>query len=495
MSIEEIAAFAKRKGFVFPSGEIYGSLSGFWDYGPLGTELKRNIERELWDFFVRSREDIVGIDGSIVTHPSVWKASGHLDSFTDPLVRCKRCGKRYRADKLIEDELGLRVDGVSPEKMERMIREKTLKCPECSGDLGSVRAFNLMFSTEVGPTGTRAYLRPETAQLIFTNFELVQRAARKKLPFGIAQLGKAFRNEISPRNFLMRSREFTQFEIEFFVHPEKMDECPCFGEVESLRVWVFSRRHQKGGEPERMTVGEAVDSGIFGSRWHAYWLGKFCEFFTRLGLDPDRLRLRQHLEEELSHYAEDTWDIEYRFPFGWREIHGCANRTDFDLKRHSEVSGKELAYFDQESGKRIVPYVIEPSQGVDRLFLALLFEAYTREEERTVLRLKPFLAPYVLAVFPLVKRDGLPEKAREIFSELSTCFPCFYDESGSIGRRYRRMDEIGTPFCVTVDGETLENGTVTLRERDSMEQKRVRIGDLKKVLSELIRGKSFSELP
>jgi len=402
-------------------------------------------------------------------------------------VECTRCRKKFRADKLIEDTLGIRVDGLSLEKMNEIIKKDRLSCPSCKNGLSAVKTFNLMFKTHVGPfedENSIAYLRPETAQSIFVNFSLVRRSSRMKLPFGIAQIGRAFRNEISPRNFLMRCREFTQFEIEFFVHPERLDECPFFNEVAEHTVNVYSREHQKRGEPEKMKIAEAFESGIFQTKWHAYWLGAFHRFFIDLGLSPENLRLRQHLEDELSHYASDTWDIEYRFPFGWREIHGCANRTDFDLKQHMKESGADLCYFDEESGK-VVPHVIEPSQGIDRLFLALLFEGYKKENGRTVLKIKPFLAPVKVGIFPLVNREGMPETARKIASELGEVFPVFYDESGSIGRRYRRMDEVGTPFCITVDGQTLEDGTVTVRERDSMKQVRVKISELKKYLSEL----------
>ncbi len=488
VSIEEIAAFAKRKGFVFPSSEIYGSLAGFWDYGPLGVELKRKIVNELWKNFVTGRSDVVGIEGSIIGHPSVWQASGHVKSFTDPLVECKKCKSRFRADTLIEEALGISVDGLSMEKMNDIIKKDNIKCPKCGNGLEAAKTFNLMFKTHVGSVEdeSAAYLRPETAQSIFINYEQVQRTARLKLPFGIAQVGKAFRNEISPRNFLFRSREFEIFEIEYFLHPQKLDDCSDFKHVEGYELLIYSREEQKNKKnAKKMKIGEAFKKGIFKTKWHAYWLGQFHKFFCSLGISSEKLRLRQHLEEELSHYASDTWDIEYKFPFGWKEIHGCANRTDYDLKQHMKESGKDLQYFDEETKEKIMPYVIEPSQGIDRALLALLIDAYFEEKERIVLKLHPKLAPVEIGIFPLVNREGMPEKAKEIFNLLRG-FSCFYDDSGSVGRRYRRMDEIGTPFCVTIDGDTLKKGTVTVRDRDSMKQICVSEKDLAETLKKLI---------
>lgn len=489
VTIDEIAAFAKRKGFVFPNSEIYGGLAGFWDYGPLGVELKRNIQNELWNSFVIQREDVVGIEGSTISHASVWKASGHVNSFTDPLVECKKCKNRFRADKLIEDELKLIVDGLSIEKMNEIIKKHKLKCPKCKNGLTAAKTFNLMFKTFIGPVedeSSIAFLRPETAQSIFVDYELTQRTSRKKLPFGIAQVGKAFRNEISPRNFLIRAREFEIFEIEYFIHPKKLDDCIYFDEIADYELLIYSTKEQEKGKPVKMKVKDALNKKIFKTKWHAYWLAKFHNFFSSLGLNPEKLRLRQHLGEELSHYASDTWDIEYEFPFGWREITGVANRTDFDLKQHMKESKKDLKYFDEQTKEKVIPHVIEPSQGIDRAFLTFLIDAYEEEKERIVLRLNPKLAPIKVAIFPLVNRDNMPEKAKEIFNLLKNEFYSFYDESGSIGRRYRRMDESGTAFCITIDTDTLKNNTVTLRDRDSMKQVRVDIKDLKEILKKLI---------
>lgn len=494
ITIDEIAAFAKRKGFVFPSSEIYGSLAGFWDYGPLGVEMKRNIVNELWKNFVTGRKDIVGIDGSIITHLNVWKASGHVKSFTDSLVECKKCKSRFRADSLIEETLGISVDGLSLERMNEIIIKDKIKCPKCGNGLEAAKTFNLMFKTHVGPEGeTEAYLRPETAQSIFINYEQVQRTARLKLPFGIAQVGKAFRNEISPRNFLFRSREFEMFEIEFFLHPDKLDEC-SLRDMEDYELLIFSREEQKNKkEAVKISVANAIKKKIFKTKWHAYWLAQFHKFFCSLGIDSEKLRLRQHLEEELSHYASDTWDIEYCFPFGWKEIHGCANRTDFDLRQHMKESGKDLQYFDEQTQQKIIPHVIEPSQGIDRLFLAFLIDAYQKEKERTVLKIHPILAPIKIGVFPLVNREGMPEKAEKIFEELRKEFSCFYDDSGSIGRRYARQDEAGTPFCITIDGETIKKGIVTIRDRGSMKQISVKTENLADTIRKLMAGEKFEK--
>jgi len=422
-AMKEIASLCKRRGLIFQSSEIYGGLKGCWDYGPFGVELKRNVCDAWWESIVTWRDDVVGIDASILMNREVWVASGHVEGFTDPMVDCRECKRRFRADDLEEEA-----------------------CPECGGELTPARRFNLMLKTFVGPvedSSTETYLRPETAQGIFVNFGIVQTTSRSKLPFGIAQIGKSFRNEITPRNFTFRTVEFSQMELEFFVHPDE------------------SRK------------------------WYEYWKEERFSWYRRLGISTENLRLREHGPDELAHYALSCVDIEYRFPFGFAELEGIANRTDYDLGRHIEHSGKktDLTYFDEEKKERIVPYVIEPSAGVDRSVLAFICEAYAvekaptadgGEEERAVLKFHPRLAPVKVAVLPLVKRDGMPEIARSIYDRLKKSFACFYDEKSSIGRRYRRQDEIGTPYCVTVDSETLENGTVTIRFRDTMKQERVR---------------------
>ena len=438
---------------------------------------------------VYENSNILGIGGAIITHPKVWEASGHASQFVDYLVKCKKCGQNFRADHLIEDIL---KKNVKPDKkeIEEIIRENNLRCPKCKGELGEVKEFNLMFKIKVGPEGGQiSYLRPETAQLIYINFKNILDTGRQKIPFGIAQIGKAFRNEISPRDFLFRMREFEQMEIEYFVHPDKINECPYLTkEILDYKLNVYSAEMQKcNKEMERMRVEDALKKGIITTAWHAYWLAVFYRWLVELGLNPERLRIRQHLPEERSHYARDTWDIEYLFPFGWKEIHGMSNRSDYDLKQHMKFSGKDLSYFDDEERKKVIPHVIEPSQGVDRLFLALLIDAYTQEEDRVVLKLHPKLAPYKVGVFPLVSRDGLDEIAKGVYERLKNEFTCFYDEKGSIGRRYARQDEIGTPFCVTVDYQTKEDNTVTIRDRDTKQQIRVKIERLEEVLRKLIR--------
>ena len=472
VTLGELQKFLMEKAIIFPTAELYGGMAGFFDYGPLGVELKRAVKQEWWNWFVRGREDVVGMDGCVITHPKVWEASGHTKAFHDPLVECKKCKNRFRADHLVEDRLKINVDGLELKELEKLIGDNQIKCPRCGGELVEPKQFNLMFSTQVGAVaGNVAYLRPETAQLIFVDFPRVYKASRASLPFGIAQVGKAFRNEISPRNFVFRSREFEQMELEFFINPKS--EPPEIPEVEA-QVWT--RKAQPGGEPTRMSFREMVKKGIT-SGWHAYWLAQSWLFFLNLGLDPKDLRLRQHTKEELSHYSQDTWDVEFHYPFGWKELAGIANRTDYDLKQHARFSGRDLSV--PEGEKKLYPWVIEPSFGVDRLVLALLAGGWYRDGERQVLRLKGSLAPIQVAVFPLVNKDGMPEKAREIYRELSSCFRAFYDEKGSIGRRYRRQDSIGTPLCVTVDGQTLEDGTVTVRDRDSMDQRRVKVEELK----------------
>jgi glycyl-tRNA synthetase len=412
-----IVSLCKRRGFIFQSSEIYGGLNSCWDYGPLGVELKRNVKEAWWRAMVHGRRDIVGLDASILMHPDVWKASGHLSGFTDPLVDCKQCKERFRADHLTDLK----------------------KCPKCGGQLTEVRKFNLMFKTFMGPvedSSATVYLRPETAQGIFVNFLNVQQAARLKPPFGIAQIGKSFRNEITPGNFTYRTREFEQMEMEFFVPP-------------------------------------AEDA-----QWYDYWKKTRFDWYVSNGLKAENLRMRDHAKDELAHYAKACCDVEYNFPFGWSELEGIANRTDFDLKQHSEHSGKPLAFFDEETKQHYFPYVIEPAAGADRATLAFLVDSYAMEGEgkdaRTVLRLHPSLAPIKVAVLPLVKKDGMPEKAEKIYADLlKNSVRSFYDQASSIGRRYARQDEAGTPFCVTIDNQTLQDDTVTIRERDSRAQYRV----------------------
>ncbi len=477
-----MAAFCNRRGFVFPNSSIYGNLSGFYDYGPLGVEMKNNIKQLWWKEFIQSRDDVVGIDGAVITVPKVWEASGHLSSFNDPLVECKDCHARLRADHVVEDATHIKTDGMSKEELDNLIKKHKVRCPKCGGKLGNVTLFNQMLSTNIGPVaGNTAYLRPETAQSIFVDYKSVMDSTRLSPPFGIGQIGKAFRNEISPRNFLFRLREFEQAEIEYFVLESQKNKCPYFDEVSLIEINVLSEKKQKEGvdEGETISVKSALKQGVFTTEWHAYWTAIFYRWYLNLGIEPSKLRVRQHVKEELSHYSSGTVDIEYRFPFGWKEIQGIADRSNYDLSQHQKFSGKNLEYFDEKTKKKEILHVAaEPSAGIDRLFLTFIFDSLVQEKERLVLKINPKLAPYKVAVFPLVKKPELVKKARELHNRLKHIVNSFYDEKGSIGRRYRRQDEIGTPFCITIDFDTLEDDTVTIRDRDTMEQKRVKIDEV-----------------
>lgn len=457
--LKDITALAKRRGFVFPGSEIYGGLSNTFDYGPYGSELLRNIKDSWWKAFVHDREDVVGLDSSILLHPRVWEASGHVGSFNDPLMDCKNCKARFRVDSFFEEQLGLSDLGTLDLTGLKAIFEKKsaeLQCLQCGkkGEFTEPRQFNLMFSTRMGSVSgsdQEVFLRPETAQGIFINFKQIVDTCRVRIPFGVAQIGKSFRNEIVARQFVFRTREFEQLEMEFFCEPG--------------------------------TQGE----------WFDYWKEFMHKWLLDLGLKAENIRLREHDAEELSHYSDRTMDIEYKFPFGWGELWGLASRTDFDLKRHAEFSGKNLEYIDQDAGKRYLPYVVEPALGLNRLFLAILCDSYDVEEpgtkdQRVVLRLHPRLAPVKAGIFPLQKKDGLPELAREIYRDLAAVFPVDFDSSGAIGKRYYRQDELGTPFCITVDYQSKEDGTVTVRERDSKKQERVPKNVLREYLTKQIKG-------
>ena len=453
LTMDKLVALCKNRGFVFPGSEIYGGLANTWDYGPLGVALKNNVKAAWWKKFVTESPYNVGVDCAILMNPTTWQASGHLGGFSDPLMDCKSCKTRHRADNLIEDYMKKKgieenIAGWTDEQMENYIREKGILCPVCGkGDFTSIRKFNLMFKTFQGVTEDSAstiYLRPETAQGIFVNFKNVQRTTRKRVPFGIGQIGKSFRNEITPGNFIFRVREFEQMELEFFCKP--------------------------GTDLE----------------WFAYWR-KFChDWLLGLGIKDENLRLRDHDPEELCFYSKATTDFEFLFPFGWGELWGVADRTDYDLTQHINTSGKDLSYTDPVTNEKYVPYVIEPSLGVERMVLALLCNAYDEEEvdgeTRVVMRFAPAIAPVKVAVLPLQKQLG--EKAEAIYFDLAKHFPCEYDLSGSIGKRYRRQDEIGTPFCVTVDFDTLEDNTVTVRERDTMSQVRIPVENLRAYIEE-----------
>jgi glycyl-tRNA synthetase len=480
INIEEMSVFCKRKGFVYPSAEIYGGLSGFWDYGHLGVELNNNIKKEWWKFHVQTREDIVGIYGSIITNPKVWKASGHIDSFSDVIAICKKCKKPNKFDKF-------------------ELQKDSLKCPLCGGEIdkSGARDLNMMMTTQVGPdpeTSILSYLRPETAQLIFINFKNILENARMKLPFGIAQIGKSFRNEIAPRDFLFRCREFEQMEIEYFINPE--EKIPY--EIPDVEMLVYSSEMQQNNSPpEKMKLKEAFEKGIIKTDWHAYWLGQEFLWFTSLGANPDKFRVRQHVSDEKSHYAIDTWDFEYEFPFGWKELHGMANRGDYDLKQHEKYSGKDLKVFDEKTKKKFLPHVVcEPSQGVERAFLVFMFDAYYYDEKRQniVLKLHPKLSPVKAAIFPLVKTDeNLVKIAKNAYRELKKDFNVIYDDSGSVGRRYARQDEAGTPFCITIDSDSFKNKDVTIRNRNDTKQIRVKTENIKDVITRLINNETEFE--
>jgi len=460
--------------------------------------LKNNIKAEWWNYHVKQRDDVVGIDGSIITHPKVWEASGHVESFEDVMLTCSKCKERIRADNFIEEKLKVNVEGLDSEKIGKIINKNKLNCPKCGSSFEDIKNFNLMFETSVGPTSNSvSYLRPETAQVIFTDFKLVVDNARLKLPFGIAQIGKGFRNEISPRDFLFRCREFDMMEIEYFVHPDKAGECPFVKEVESYELnFLSAEMQEKNKKPQKIKVKDTIKKKLI-SEWIAYWLATEQRWFTNLGANPDNFRVRQHLKEEKSHYAADTWDLEYNFPFGWKELEGISNRTDFDLKQQMKFSGKDLSIFDEETKKKIIPHVIaEPSLGVERAFLVFMFNAYNdKKRGNVVLKLHPKLAPVSVAVFPLVSnKQSLTKKAKEVYNSLKSYFNVFYDSGGSIGRRYARQDEIGTPLCITVDFDSIKKNDVTIRERDTTKQVRVKIKDLGHKIWEYMNSIKFENL-
>ncbi len=499
LTIDEMATFCKAKGFVYPNSEIYGGMAGFFDYGPLGSELKKNIKDAWWKFYVQQRDDVVGIDGSIITHPKVWVASGHVGCFSDVLVECRKCHKRERADQLVADATKISTDGMKADQLAQEIKNHNIKCPSCKGDFSDPSSFNLMFKTYVGPKESEenvAYLRPETAQLMFADFKQVVETSRVKLPFGIAQMGKAFRNEIAPRNFLFRCREFEQMEIEYFIHPKKYDDCPYIDEVIDTELVIYSAEMQeKNSEPIKMPIKDALKKGIIKSPWHAFWLASGYLWFTSLGAKAENFRIRQHGKDERAHYSKDCWDLEYKFPFGFKELQGIADRSDFDLQQHIKHSGRDLSLFDEESKEKIVPHVVaEPSLGVDRTFLVFLFDAYEYDEKRgnVVLHLHPKLSPTKVLIAPLVNK--LDEKAKEVYLQLKKEFVCQYDKSGSIGRRYARADEIGIPVSVTIDFDTLNDQTVTIRDRETTKQARIKISELKQKINDFFSGKNFESL-
>ena len=541
--IDAVINLCSRRGLVFPNSEIYSPLGGFFDYAHYGLELKRKIEASWWSFFVKQRDDVVGLDGAIISSSKVWRASGHLENFVDPLVECQKCRSQFRADQLIQKELKLDVEGLDKQTLTKLVKEHKLKCENCKGELAEISSFNLMFKTNVGPEDTvniltckkcswpvpflpvrkqgqwimepipsipcskggehdcsgsptysysiprePVYLRPETAQTIFADFKTIANFARKKLPFGIAQVGKAFRNEISPRNFLFRAREFEQMELEYFLNPGKK---PSFrADRLKLKIKALSTKSQESKSPqmEETTLGELVKEKTISSEWIAYWIGETLYWLESIGLNGKNLRIRQHVKTELSHYSSETWDFEYDYPeWGWKEIIGIADRGNFDLTQQQTASKKDLTFFDEETKAKILPNVVEPSFGLDRLFFTLLVDAFHSDGEKTVLKLGSSIAPVQCAVFPLMGKDKLDEKAKEVFAVLKAAgLDCEYDEAGSIGKRYARHDEVGTPFCITIDYDSLEKNDVTVRVRDSGEQKRVAIKELASDLRKML---------
>lgn len=436
--MDKIVSLCKRRGYVYPSSEIYGGLNSCWDYGPLGAELKRNIKNFWWDAMTNRRDDIEGLDSSILMSPKIWEASGHIENFTDPMIDCKICKGRFRADQL---------------EFARCMKKPSKTPLECGGEFTEARNFNLMFKTFMGPLEDDSaviHLRPETAQGIYVNFLNVKNSSRQKVPFGIAQIGKAFRNEITPGNFIFRTREFEQMEMQYFVHPDE------------------------------------------DQKWFDYWREQRWKYYLELGLDEDKLRWHEHGPDDLAHYAKAAYDVEYLFPFGWQELEGVHNRTDFDLSRHMEHSGKDMRYFDERFTEKFIPYIIETSAGCDRTLLTVLVNGYDEVEikgdTRVFLRLSPKIAPIKAAILPLVKKDGMPEVADKLYRELKKKFKVFYDHAGAIGRRYARMDEAGTPYCITIDGQTLEDQTVTVRDRDTMENPRMALDKVEAFLAEKVLG-------
>ena len=453
--MDKIVSLAKRRGFVFPGSEIYGGLANTWDYGPIGVELKNNIKQTWWKFFVKSREDVVGIDAAILMNSRVWETSGHVAGFNDALVDCRACKARVRADHLIEDSLNMKAEGMTPEDMTKLIEENDIKCPVCGKkDFTDARKFGLMFKTFQGVTEEDKniiYLRPETAQAMFVNFKNVLNSTHKKIPFGIAQIGKSFRNEITPGNFIFRTVEFEQMELEYFIDEKNWEES------------------------------------------FEYWQKEMAGWLDHIGIKKENYSVREHDKDELSHYSKKTIDFEYDFPFGTKELYGLAYRTNFDLMNHQNSSGQNMEYFDTEDNRKYIPHVIEPTFGVDRTFLATMVDAYCEEgvptangktETRVVMRFNKNIAPVKVAILPLSKKENLSKKAKEVFDLVKPNFTSQYDESQSIGKRYRRQDEVGTPYCVTVDFESLEDNAVTVRDRDTMKQERVKIGELLEWLRE-----------
>jgi glycyl-tRNA synthetase len=514
INLEDLATFCKKKGFVFQAGEIYGGLAGFFDFGPLGVELKNNLKNLYWKEFVHKREDMVGQDGAIITNPKVWKASGHVDTFGDMLLTTKDTKTKLRADHFIEDELKIPGDALGPKEIEELIVKNNLKYNGEDFEL-PIQFFSGMLNTQIGADVTKqskAYLRPETAQSIFPNFKIIAETSRQQLPFGITQIGKAYRNEISPRDFVFRCREFEQIEMEYFYHPEST--CEQLSEEllnTKLKILTAKAQDNESFEMIETTIGELhKDESYQLNTFHAYWLAKYYNWLTNVvGLKSENLRIRQHVETELSHYSTATFDIDYNYPMGFKEMLGMANRGNYDLTQHQTHSKTKMEIFDEKMKSKAIPHVIEPSMGVERFMMAVLYEGYTNDTERgnIVLNISPKVAPYKVAIFPLVNKAGLPEVAREIFDELiEEDIQVMYDKAGSVGKRYARADEIGIPYCLTIDFESLgqsneddtaeekerkaaNKGTVTIRDRETGTQTRIEIENIPAIIKNLVKGK------
>ena len=496
LTIDELANFCKAKGFIFRSSDIYGGLSGFWDFGPLGIELFNNLKQEWWNFFVKKREDIVGMEGSIISHPKTWKASGHLDSFSDLIIYDKKTKKNFRVDHLIEEVLNKKVEGLKKDNILKVIKDNKDKFENAGYDLDDkVEDINLMFKTSIGALEPiTAYLRGETAQGMFLDFKLIQQTSRQQLPFGIAQIGSCFRNEIAPRDFLFRSREFHIGEIEFFIHPEEKKCELLTKEHLDLKPRFLDEETQKSGKDElkEITISELLKKNKL-DEWHAYWLAEQIKWLYSIGLKE--IKIREHTKDELSHYSSATFDIDYEYSFGSKEIAGIANRGQYDLTQHQKESKENMEIYDEKTKSRVIPRVIEPTFGIERVFLAILTKAYNYDKERNniVLKIPAKLAPIKAAVFPIVKSPEYEKISEDIVNELKEEFNVVYDKSGSIGRRYARNDEVGTPVAFTIDEQTLKNNTVTARDRNTTEQFRIKIKDLKEALRGVIGGDDLSK--
>jgi glycyl-tRNA synthetase len=499
ISIEDLANFCKQKGFIFRSSDIYGGFAGFWDFGPLGIEMLENLKKDWWNFFVRKNENLVGIEASVISHPKTWKASGHLDNFNDMMIYCEKNKRWIRVDHLIEEVLERNVEGLDEEEILKIIQDNEDKFKEKGYQIGNeIRKMNLMFETNIGPLqsdDSKAYLRGETAQGMFLNFKLVQQTSRQKLPFGIAQIGRCFRNEISPRDFLFRSREFHIAEFEFFINPVET-KCNLLEEKHrNLGFNFLDEETQKQGKDElkEVKMEELLDKNKL-DEWHAYWLAEQINWFYSLGLKE--IKIREHTKDELSHYSSATFDVDYRYPFGSKELAGNANRGQYDLKQHEKESKDSMEIFDENTKKKIIPRVIEPTFGIERVFLALLTKSYFFDENRgnVVLRLPAKICPVKAAIFPIIKKPEYEEISKKIFDNLKEDWNVVYDRSGSIGRRYARNDEIGTPLCIVVDEETVKDKSVTIRDRDTTDQVRVKIKDLVDVIRKVVKGESVLDL-